>query len=274
MKFLLLFLFISCSNLFYQPTRVSYLDPRKFVTQLDDIWFKSKNGTNLNGWWMPSTKMKPKGTIVFFHGNAQNISTHFLNLAWITHEGYNLFIFDYSGYGASEGKPSQENVFHDSIAALDKGFALHQKTSPEAKFIVYGQSLGGVISLRTLASWPEKEKVDLIVQDSTFMSYKDIAFDKLKDHWVTFLISPLAFILVSDEYASDEVISEIKNPLLVISGKKDHVVPFKFSEEIYKASQSEKKWFWKIENGTHTDVFAFHGHKYRKDFLDFLATLL
>ncbi len=273
MKIIFLLLITSCSHLFYQPTKISYLDPRKFVDAVDNIWFQSQDGTRLNGWWMPSKKFAPRGTIVFFHGNAQNISTHFLNLAWITNEGYNVFIFDYRGYGASEGSPSQKEVNEDSLAALDKGWELHQKTSPKEKFIVYGQSLGGVISLRATSEWKKKNEIDLLVQDSTFMSYKDIAFDKLTDHWITFLISPLAFVLVSDAYASDKVIKKVKVPLLVISGTDDFVVPLKFSEEIYSASKSKKKIFWKIKDGIHGDVFAYHSHKYRADFLQLLDSL-
>ncbi len=222
---------------------------------------------------MPTQKASNKGTIIFFHGNAENISSHFLNLAWITHEGYNLFIFDYRGYGASEGKVDQKGIFEDSFAALEKGLELHQSISPKGKLIVYGQSLGGIISLRALADWEHTSRVNLIVQDSAFLSYQDIAFDKLKSFWPTYLLSPLAYLLVSDKYASDKVLYKFSNPLLVISGEKDIVVPFKFSKEIYKKSKSEKKWFWEIKNGTHSDVFAFHDFKYRELFLKLLETI-
>jgi alpha-beta hydrolase superfamily lysophospholipase len=273
MKLLFLLFLVSCSNVFYQPSRVLYADPKKFVNEVDVVWFKSNDGTKLNAWWMPSTKIKPKGTIVFFHGNAENLSSHFLNLAWITHEGYNLFIFDYRGYGASEGSPNPSGIYEDSFAALDKGFELHQKFSPKEKFIVYGQSLGGVIALRALADWRFSNDIDLLVQDSTFMSYKDLAFDKLNSFWLTFLISPLAFVLISDKFSSDQVIDKIKIPMLVISGDKDYIIPLKFTKEIYKNSKSKKKWFWQIENGIHGDVFAYHDFKYRKKFLELLNNL-
>lgn len=273
MKMIFLLLLTSCSHLFYHPTKISYVDPNKFVSAIEDVWFTSKDGTKLNAWWMPTIKIKPKGTIIFFHGNAENISSHFLNLAWITHEGYNVFIFDYRGYGASQGTPGQEGIYLDSLAALDLGRDLNQKISPRGKLIVLGQSLGGVVSLRALVDWQFKKEVDLIVQDSTFMSYKDVAFDKLKSYWPTFLFSPLALVLISDEYASLKVAHKIKSPLLVISGDKDQVVPLKFSKELFKKVKSKKKWFWKIKNGIHTDVFAYHDFKYRKKFLDFLETL-
>lgn len=272
-KIIFLFLITSCSNLFYQPSRTFYADPEKYVTKLENIWFSSQDGTELNGWWMPSTVIKPKGSIVFFHGNAQNISAHFLNLAWITITGYNVFIFDYRGYGQSDGIPNQKGVHEDALAALREGWKLHQKVVPMGKFIVYGQSLGGIISLRAIPDFEQKNKIDLIVQDSTYMSYQEMGFDKLSGNWPTFLFSPLAYVIVSDEYASEKRLKDINNPLLVIAGDKDKIVPAKFGKEIYKKSTSKKKWIWKIEDGDHIDVFVSHGQKYRMEFLKLLSEL-
>lgn len=273
-KYILIFLFAisSCSNLFYQPSRTFYADPEKYVSKLENIWFNSKDATELNGWWMPAA-IKPKGSIVFFHGNAQNISAHFLNLVWITQYGYNVFIFDYRGYGQSDGVPNQRGVHQDALAGLNEGWKLHQKVVPYGKFIVYGQSLGGIISLRAIPDFEQNNKIDLIVQDSTYLSYQKMGFDKLSDSWLTFLFSPLGYVIVSDEYASDKVLKDIKNPLLVIVGEKDRVVPAKFGKEIYKKSVSKKKWIWKIEDGDHIDVFASHGQKYRLEFLKLLSEL-
>lgn len=273
MKFFLILLLTSCSNMFYWPSRDLYVDPLKFVKKVDDTWLTSKDGTKLNAWWIPSATTSPKGTIIFFHGNAENLSSHFINLAWITHEGYNLFIFDYRGYGMSQGEPHPRGIYEDSLAALDKGRELHLKNSPDKKLIIYGQSLGGTVALRGVADWPYKNEINLIVQDSTFMSYKDLAFNKLSHFWGTFLFSPLAYVLVSDEYASDKVIHKINNPMLMISGDQDLVVPLKFTEQIYKELKSPKKWFWKIKDGLHTDVFLNHDLKYRKKFLTFIDTL-
>lgn len=274
-RYLLLFLLFisSCSHVFYQPTRAFYVDPQRFVLKLDNIWFKSKDGTELNGWWMPSTIQKSKGSIVFFHGNAQNISAHFLNLAWITHAGYNLFIFDYRGYGQSDGYSSQRGIHQDALSALRKGWELHQKNNPQGQFIVYGQSLGGIISLRAIPDFEQNQKIDLIVQDSTYLSYKEIASRKLAEHWYSFVFAPLGFVVVSDEYASYKTFNQINNPLLVIVGHKDRVVPPKLGIELYNKSNSKKKWIWNINNGEHIDVFVNHNEKYRTEFLKLLSEL-
>ena len=236
-----------------------YADPKKYVSQVDDIWFKSKDGTKLNGWWLRSASKVSKGTIVFFHGNAQNISSHFLNLAWIANYDYNVFIFDYRGFGKSKGSPDQRGINKDALSALEEGFKLHSSITPKGKFIVYGQSLSGIISMRSIIDFKNKDKIDLVVQDSTFMSYKKIAYDKLKGNWLSFVFSPLAFVLVSDEYASDVALKKIKNPMLVIIGLDDKHVNPKFGKEIFNESRSKKKWLWKIEDWAHVDVFVTHG---------------
>lgn len=270
--FLSILLIQSCSHVFYQPSPKHYVDPAQFKLKYDDLYFTSKDGTKLNGWFFPAKSGKPKGTIVQFHGNAQNISTHFFSLIWLIDQGYNLFTFDYRGYAKSEGKPDQAGVYQDALAALDKGYELHQKNGG-GKFVVYGQSLGGTISLRALPDWDKYKEVTLTVMDSTFYSYKDIGFDKLSSRWFLVPFSPLAFVLVSDEYASDEVFDQIKGPTLVIVGQKDQVVEQKFGKKIYKEIPAQKKWLWKLPNGQHIDAYHHEQGIYRKKFTDFLETL-
>ncbi len=109
MKILLLFTLISCTNLFYQPSDRQFYRPEAFKLTYQDIYFQSSDGTKLHGWFFKG-KGKPKGTIVQFHGNAENISSHFLNLAWLVLEGYNLFTFDYRGCNLrSRATPEQES---------------------------------------------------------------------------------------------------------------------------------------------------------------------
>jgi fermentation-respiration switch protein FrsA (DUF1100 family) len=261
-----------CSHVFYQPSPKHFVDPAQFKLKYEDIYFKSSDGTKLNGWFFPAKTKNPKGTIVQFHGNAQNISTHFFSLIWLIDEGYNLFTFDYRGYAKSEGKPSQAGIYKDALAAFDKAWEYHEKNGG-GKFIIYGQSTGGAISLRAIPDWKGYDKISLIVMDSAFSSYKDIAFDKLTSRWFLYPISPLAFVLVSDEYAADEVFDKIKKPTLVIVGKKDPVVPPKCGKVIYKGVAAKEKWLWELPNGGHIDAYHHENGIYRKQFTDFLDHL-
>lgn len=263
---------MGCSHLVYQPSRFQFYDPAKFKLSYEEVHFSSKQGAKLHGWYFPATTKEVKGTIIQFHGNAQNISTHFLSLAWVVYEGYNLFTFDYQGYGASEGKASQEGTYHDALAALEKGRELNQKSGGK-KLVVYGQSLGGIIAARALVDFPHQKEVTLLVQDSTFSSYKKIAFNRISSIWFLWPISPLTFFLISDEYASFKVLDKIRTPTLVIVGQKDTVIPQKFGKQIYKQLESEKKWLWKLPSGGHIDMFSKRDGVQHKRFIGLLDSL-
>jgi fermentation-respiration switch protein FrsA (DUF1100 family) len=269
--FLLLSLYFlqSCSHVFYQPNSHQYVNPTAFKLDYQDIYFDSMDGTKLHGWFFPAKGEVAKGTIVQFHGNAQNLSSHFFSLIWLVSEGYNLFTFDYRGYGKSEGTPNQKGIYLDALAALEKGDELNQEWG-KGKLIIYGQSLGGAISLRAIPDSKVEPRMDLVVMDSTFSSYKEIAFNKLASRWFLLPISPLAFVLVSDEYSSKKVFDRIKRPTLVIVGEQDAIVPPKFGKEIYKGVASKKKWLWKVPNGAHTDVYHHGKGEFRQKFVDFL----
>jgi len=276
MKLLLipwLFFLSSCGHLFFQPSKEQFSTPEKYKIKYSSLYFNSLDGTKLHAWVLKNASLKkPKSTIIFFHGNAENLSSHFLNLAWLTRYGHDIFVFDYRGYGKSEGTPDQKGAHMDGLAALEQAYHHHKEVGSE-KFIVYGQSLGGIISLRALAEFKHRSEVTLLVQDSTFSSYKSIAFDKLKEYWPTWPLSPLAYILVSDSYSSKDFAKLISpTPILVIHGLHDQVVPFKNGKKLFDLASSPK-WMWEIENGIHTDVFLLHGFRYRRKFLKFLEEL-
>jgi len=259
-------IFSSCTHLFYQPSHLLFLDPERLGLQEQDIDFKSQDGTSLHGWFFKA-KGKVKGTVIQFHGNAQNITSHYVSLIWLIDHGYNLFTFDYRGYGLSKGSPDQEKIYQDALAALEVGDDLRIKHGG-GRFIAYGQSLGGNILLRSLPDSSVKEKVGFVVQDSTFASYQDIAFDRVKSVWFLFPFSPLSYLLISDKMASEKVLNKIHWPTLVIVGQKDKVIPQKFGKEIFKKIPAENKWLWKIPEGGHIDVFHRGNGIYRKKFLD------
>lgn len=269
--FFLLFAILgqSCSHVFYQPSPKHFVDPAQFKLKYEDVYFESKDGTKLHGWFFRAKDAKPKGTIVQFHGNAQNISTHFFSLIWLIDHGYNLFTFDYRGYAKSEGKPTQAGIYLDALAAMDKARDFNQLNG-NGKFVIYGQSTGGAIALRAIPDYKYYADIDLIVMDSAFSSYQDIAFDKLTGRWFLFPFSPLAYVLVSDAYAADKVFNKITKPTLVIVGQKDPVVPQKLGKIIYKGIKTKEKWLWKLPKGSHIDAYHHQDGIYRQKFVDFL----
>lgn len=113
-----LFLFSGCaSRMLYYPTPNEYGNPSVAGLRYEKVTFASKDGTPLSGWFIPAIG-KAKGTVIHFHGNAQNMTAHFSFVAWLPREGFNVFVFDYRGYGTSPGTPSRQGVYEDSCAAL------------------------------------------------------------------------------------------------------------------------------------------------------------
>ena len=262
----------SCTGVFYQPDRFMHYPPEKFGFKKTEMSFKSKDGTKLIGWVFEPTTAPVKGTIVQFHGNGENLSSHYLFLVWLTRYGYRLFTFDYRGYGGSEGKATADGVYEDSLAALAEGWKLHgEGTRKGEKFIVVGQSLGGTIALRALQDFASRPQMSNLELDSSFLSYHAMARKKLQGSWITWLFSPLGSVLVSDKYSAEDSLAAQKGKLLVIHDRRDEVVPFEFGQEIFDRATCPKD-FWILDQGRHIGVFSEDNVTERKKFVDYLAS--
>ncbi len=266
-----IFLFLlSCSHVFYQPDKYQYSYPELNKVQYENVYFKSKDNTKLHAWKLKSNKKDIKGTIVFFHGNAQNISAHFYQIWYLTQFGFQVFIADYRGYGNSEGEPERKGIFLDSMAMLNQAMQWHQKTNAD-KFIVYGQSLGGTISIAALAEWDNKHQVDLVILDSTFLDYREIAKHKLRNWWITYPFSYLINILISNEYSAKYYLKKIKDlKLLVIHSEADWVIPISFGLEIFNNHLGQKE-LWRYKKHSHIGIF--HYLKEREKLSNYLLQL-
>lgn len=255
-----------------------YFPPEKNGYEKEDVHFTTPDGEKLLGWYFkadPKFLAKngtPKGTIVQFHGNAENISSHYASLVWLTREGYNLFVFDYRGYGGSTGVPTQKGTVTDGIQALWRGLDFHHKSKSKL-FIVFGQSLGGAVAAKAVEDFSARDQIDLMVLDSTFMSYKDVAQGVLARHWVTWIFSPLARVLISDEYSSEGAVKKFQPRLLVLHDEKDPVVPFDNGQEIFETAVCEKD-FWKLNKSRHIGAFATDTYENRTKFLAYLETIM
>ena len=254
-----------CSSFFYYPVREPLTDLKKMHVRAPlEITFTSLDDVLLHGWYFKNNiRASPKGVLVYFHGNAENITTHFANLHWILDYGYDYFIFDYQGYGKSGGQPSPKATVEDGKAAI-LWVAHHH---PSVPLIVFGQSLGGAIALRVVADLKEEIPISHVVVDSTFLSYRKEAREVLARHWLTWLLQPLAYLTMSDRYAPMGAVADISPiPLLIFHGDHDRVVPFALGEEIYKKAKAPKE-FIRVYGGQHGDLFWREKGRYRKELL-------
>jgi len=262
-----------CGGFFYHPDREKYFDPHKNGFNPQDVWFTAGDGAKLHGWWFAVPNAV--GTIVQFHGNAENLTSHFASLAWLTRERYNLFIFDYRGYGQSPGNPDAAGLYLDGMAALDTAWDLHQRTSRSSnRFVVFAQSLGVIVATRAFSDFQHRDATWMLVLDSGFCSFKDLVQEKMADIWITWPFSPLGRLSVSDRYACRSVLPSLRVPTLVIHDENDPVVDIRNSEMIFDALTQQEKHFWRISEGRHVAVFAIDQPNRRKLFLDLLSSRL
>ena len=115
----MLLLFVAgCTSQFFIPMQQHVRTPTDIGLTYDNIGFESSDGTSLHGWWLPANG-RAKATILFLHGNAENISTHIGSVHWLPAAGYNVFLFDYRGYGKSAGAVELDGIMRDAHGAKD-----------------------------------------------------------------------------------------------------------------------------------------------------------
>lgn len=268
-----------CSSLLYAPTRVWHIHPEKLGYPYETVSLNTVNqgqAARIHGWWFRQNALpKPKGFILFFHGNGENRSSHFFSLAWILEQGYDYYIFDYAGYGDSEGEPSPESTVRDGMVALrwffETGKSLRYQGVPQ---IIFAQSLGGAVALRALSELNESGQVPntlkKVVLDSTFMSYQSAGASVLSQHWMTTLFQPLSWLLLSDRWSPDKKLQTLpKADYFVIHGSKDRMIKTDLGKELFDALPGKKEWIL-IPDAGHIQALFIESGIHRERFLKLL----
>ena len=253
-------------SLFYYPDSVVYDVPTRAGLDYEQVVFPSSDGTPLAGWFIPapgySSPRDAKGTVIHFHGNARNISAHWRLVAWLPPRGFNVFVFDYRGYGTSEGKPEPKGIFEDSNSALN--YVRNRPDVDSGRLIVFGQSLGGANAIAVVGSG-NRAGVKAVAVEATFYSYSSIAHDKL----------PGAGAFMDDTYSPSRYIAKLAPaPFILLHGTADRVIPYSHSRRLF-AKAGEPKRLITIQGGGHTEAFtpAFTA-TYQEVLVDFFETAL
>lgn len=258
-----------CSSLLYHPDRILYFTPSQGMIEYEDFQVLSTDGVQLYGWLLHANEKPAKGTVLHFHGNAQNISSHFINVVWLTELGYDVYVFDYRGYGLSTGKPSPRGTIDDGKAFI----RYVQAQNPVRPVAVVAQSLGGAIAARTLAEMGEAVKIDLLLLDSTFMSYRKTGRRLMARGWLSWPFQWLALLVLSDEYAPEGHLHKIRvGKTIVAHGDSDYLIEFDLGKELYEALP-EPKQFWRVNGGQHTQLFFWNDLSFRRKLVDELRGL-
>ena len=254
------------SSPFYYPDRVLYSTPAKAGLQFEKVSFASADATPLTGWFIPAagypSPKDAKGTVVHFHGNAQNMSAHWQFVGWLAQRGFNVFVFDYRGYGESAGSPEPKGVFEDSNAALN--YVRKRADVDPTRLLVLGQSLGGTNAIAVVGAG-NRAGVKAIVVEATFSSYSAIASDKI----------PGAGLLVDNTYSADRYIANLAPiPLLLLHGTADTVIPYAHAPRLLDKAR-EPKALLTVDGGGHIEAFTPRfGSKYQDAMVDFFGAAL
>lgn len=261
----------ACSSLLYQPSHVVHFDPARAGLAPENIQIPvGDKGEFIRAWYFgPRSGGEPKTLTVFFHGNAENLTSHWTALAWLPAEEHAYLIFDYRGYGASSGSPSPAGTVEDGVAAIAYARGKH----PGVPLVVFGQSLGGAVALRSLVEPGARQGVVLVVVDSTFHSYEEAGRGILARAWLSWPFQWLAYLVLSDRWAPGDRIGEIAPiPLVVIHGDADPIIDEALGRRVYDLAKDPKE-FWPVPGGHHTDAFWRLKEGYRERFLAKLNTL-
>lgn len=209
-------------------------DPKQL--RFEDIHFASEDGTKLHGWYCPVEN--PKAVMLVAHGNAGHVASRAPWLRYLQEQAkVSVFMFDYRGYGRSEGSPTVEGAIQDAVAARAKLCELAKVKDSE--MLLMGESLGGAIVVQLASKSPPR---GLILQ-STFSSLRDIA---------EFHFPNLAWVVPPEKLNSAAAIATYKGELLVSHGTADETIPFASGEKIFQ-NANEPKEFVSIENVGHND---------------------
>jgi len=234
-----LLVYFGQARLVYFPEKQLSNTPGAIGLAYANVSIPVSDGETLHGWWMPVPDAK--GAVLFFHGNAGNISHRINYLTMFKRLGYSTLLFDYRGYGQSSGTPSETGTYHDAQAAWQ--YLTATKGIAPERIVLFGESLGGAV-----ASWlAAREKPGLLVLASAFTSVPELGaeiYPFLPVRWISRF-----------EYNTLESLQSVSCPVFIAHSPEDDIVPFRHGQRLFQAAP-EAKQFLPLE-GSHNTGFIF-----------------
>ena len=249
-----LVLYFSQSHLVFYPEtgREIIAAPSQAGLPYEDVRLVTTDGLSLHGWYIPAPQ--PRGTVLFLHGNAGNISHRIDSLQMFHRLGYSTLIFDYRGYGNSSGTPSEQGTYRDAEAAWR--YLTERRHIPSCRIVLFGESLGGAV-----AAWlAARQKPAALVIASGFTSVPDFAqqlYPYLPARW-----------LARIRYDTRESLRSVAAPVLIAHSPEDEIIPFEQGRALFAAA-NPPKLFLELAGG-HNDGFIFMRESWVKVLGDFL----
>lgn len=248
-------LFFMQPRLLYRPVKNIAYTPAQLDIEFEDVFIKTLDGVKLHGWYVPAEDSR--FVILFCHGNGGNISHRLDTVDFFCKIGLSCLVFDYRGYGRSEGRPSEKGTYMDAQAAYE--WLRETRNFPPDCIIVFGRSLGGSVA----AYLAGHAACGALVVESAFTSYVDMGR--------RFYPYMPVRLFARFRYKTADYIRDVACPVMVMHSKSDELVPFDFGTAVFNVA-GEPKRFVEISGG-HNDGFLVSGETYRTAWNEFVESL-
>lgn len=250
-------LYLLQDRMLYLPNvagRALTVTPADAGMDFEDVRIAAADGVRLHGWFIKGSSTR---VLLFFHGNAGNISHRLASIGQFLGLGLSVMIIDYRGYGQSEGKTTEAGIYRDAEAAW--AYLTQERGVRPQDIVVFGRSVGASVAAK-LAS--EHDPSGLILE-SSFTSVPDIAAELyrwLPARWLSRL-----------SHATREYVRDVRCPVLVVHSRDDEIIPFHHGEAILAAAPEPRSLL--VLHGTHNDAFIRDERIYLEGLRAFLARL-
>jgi fermentation-respiration switch protein FrsA (DUF1100 family) len=236
------------------PGRSLDRTPADIGADYSDVWIRTSDGVQLHGWFLPGESDR---VLLFFHGNAGNISHRLESIRQFLQLGLSVLIVDYRGYGQSEGRTTEQGIYRDAEAAWQ--FLVEAGDTPPGRIVLFGRSMGASAAAYLAA----RHRPAALVVESSFTSVPDIAaeyYPWLPVRWLSRL-----------RHSTEDFVRQAGVPVLVIHSRDDEIVPFRHGEAIFAAA-GEPRAFLELR-GSHNDAFLADEQNYLGGLRSFLDGL-
>ncbi len=231
------FMALTQSRQIFFPISALATTPAVHGMPYEDVWLDTEDGLRLHAWLIPAPE--ERGVLLFFHGNAGNISHRIDSIRIFRELGLSVLIVDYRGYGQSDGRPSEQGMYLDALAAWHWLREAHGV--PPERIVVFGRSLGSAV-----AAWlAARERPAAVILESAFTSAPDLGADLMP--WL-----PVRWVLRFD-FDTRAAVGRFSSPVLVVHSRQDEIVPFAHGEAVFAAAP-EPRYLLPIQGG-HNDGF-------------------
>ncbi|MBX3236888.1 MAG: alpha/beta hydrolase [Nitrospiraceae bacterium] len=224
---------------------------------IDEVWFQAADGTRLFGWYAEGTATN--AVLLWCHGNAGNMIHRLENLRALYQAGLSVFLFDYRGYGRSQGRPTEDGLYADAVGAYDY-LTRGRRIRPE-RLVIFGRSLGGAVAGELAVQKPAMG----LVLESCFPSIETVArhfYMGLPVHW-----------FLGAAFRLEDRLRRLSLPKLFIHGDRDDVIPIELGQRVFAAAKPPKE-FYVVRGADHNNVPSVGGQPYYERFTGFCTSAL